>query len=152
MGVCRSSRPGRRGFVLIVTCIALTILLALAVLGIDIGRMLMIRSELQVFTDAAALNAALEFDGTEPSKTRARTAATSLATGPNAMKWDMGTQPITQITTSFNTDSTGLPSVRVNASVPAPVIFIRVFQPAESTLVAAASVARKSAEGARLVQ
>ena len=45
-----------KGFVLIVTCIALTILMALAVLGIDIGRMRVIKSELQAFTDAAALN------------------------------------------------------------------------------------------------
>ena len=48
----------QRGFVLIATSIALTILLALAALGIDIGRMYVIRAELQSFTDAAALSAA----------------------------------------------------------------------------------------------
>jgi len=126
--------------------------MALAVLGLDIGRMLMIKSELQAFTDAAALNAALEFDGTDQGRTRARAAAAELASGPNAMKWDMGTQPITQIITSFATDATGFPSVRVNASARAPVIFIRVFAIAETPVVAAASVARRSAEGARLVQ
>ncbi|MBV9771682.1 MAG: hypothetical protein JOZ32_19075, partial [Bryobacterales bacterium] len=46
MAVARS----RQGFVLIVTSISLTLLLALAGLGIDIGRMYVIRAELQSFT------------------------------------------------------------------------------------------------------
>ena len=52
-------RRPRNGFVLIVTCVALTILLAFAALGIDIARMYVIKSELQAFTDAAALSAAI---------------------------------------------------------------------------------------------
>src|ERR1700737_525201 len=75
--------------------------MALAGLGIDIGRMYVIKSELQAFADAAALNAAMQLDGTEQGLERARTAAAQLATGPNAMKWDLGTQPIADITASF---------------------------------------------------
>ena len=41
------TRRSEEGFVLIVTAISLTILLALAALGIDIGRMYVIRAELQ---------------------------------------------------------------------------------------------------------
>ena len=50
-----ASSRSDQGFVLIVTCIVLAILLALAGLGIDIGRMYVIQSELQAFSDAAAL-------------------------------------------------------------------------------------------------
>ena len=137
------------GFVLIVTCIALAILLGLAGLGIDIGRMYVIKSELQAFSDAAALNAALQLDGTDAGFARARHAASALATGPHAMKWDLGSQPITEISTSF-----GKNDVRVVVSAPAPLIFLRAL-PAGITgfsNVSVASVAAKTAEGVRLIQ
>ncbi len=97
-------KPAEGGFVLIVTAIAMTLLLGLAGLGVDIGRMYVIRAELQSFTDAAALSAALELDGTESGLARARTGAGAVGGGPHAMRWDMGTQPITNITTSFSSD------------------------------------------------
>ena len=161
-------RP-ERGFVLIVTCIVLIILLAFAVVGIDIGRMRVIKSELQAFTDAAALNVALQLDGSDSGLARARAAAAQLASGPNAMKWDMGTQPITAIQASFaKGDSSPDPKtwqpkpeddpdayhfVRVQATAPAPIIFFRVFHPStDSSVIAASSVAMKATETARLVQ
>jgi Flp pilus assembly protein TadG len=157
----RNRRP-QRGFVLIVTSIALTILLALAVLGVDIGRMYVIRAELQSFTDAAALSAAMELDGTDSGLANARAGATRLATGPHAMEWDLGTQPITNIATSFSRDGktwqdqpkqTGDSRfVRVTASEPAPVIFLRMFQSLTSTTVAASSVAMKMEGSPRLIQ
>jgi Flp pilus assembly protein TadG len=142
---CRSDK----GFVLIVTCIVLAILLGLAGLGIDIGRIYVIRSELQAFSDAAALNAALQLDGTEQGTARARQAASALATGPHAMKWDLGSQPITDITSSFVKND-----VRIVVSAPAPLIFLRAFPAGTSGFsnVTASSLARKTADGARLVQ
>src|SRR5580658_5262565 len=107
VGVCASrvrkarTRRSQEGFVLIVTAIALTILLALAALGIDIGRMYVIRAELQSFTDAAALSAAIQLDGTDSGFANARAGAARVATGPHAMHWDLGTRTITNITTSF---------------------------------------------------
>jgi len=159
-----STRKSQQGFVLIVTSIALTILLALAALGIDIGRMYVIRAELQSFTDAAALSAAIALDGTDTGLANARTGAGRLATGPHAMQWDLGTRPIANIVTSFSADDKtwqeqpkqpgDLLFVRVIATEPAPVIFLRVFQPMGlgSSTVAAASVATKNAGNARLVQ
>jgi Putative Flp pilus-assembly TadE/G-like len=163
VAVCRSrSVAGRKGFVLIVTAISMTLLLGLAGLGIDIGRMYVIRAELQSFTDAAALSAALEVDGTNSGLARARTGAGRLADGPHAMRWDMGTQAITNIALSFSSDQSNwqerpkqpgdLRFVRVVATEPAPVIFLRVFQPLTSTNVAAASVAAKTKASVRLVQ
>jgi hypothetical protein len=162
------TRRSQEGFVLIVTSIALTILLALAALGIDIGRMYVIRAELQSFTDAAALSAAIELNGTDQGLANARAGAGRLANGPHAMQWDLGTRPITNIVTSFAKGTGGLENktweeqpkqagdyrfVRVVASEPAPVIFLRVFQPMGrgSSTVAAASVAAKTENNARLV-
>lgn len=143
--------------------------MAVAGLGIDLGRMYLIKSELQAFADAAALNAALRLDGTDQGLRGAREAPAELATGPNAMMWDMGTRPITEITTSFAKGETapdpktwqGDPSgagdlrfVRVVATAQAPVIFLRAFEPlkTDASLVAAASVAVKTPQSARLVQ
>ncbi len=150
-----SAARSQKGFVLIVTCIVLVILMAFAGLGVDIGRMYVIKSELQAFADAAALNAAMQLDDTE----RARTAAAQLASGPNAMKWDMGTQPIENITVSFaKGDAVPDPNsweekpstndrhfVRVVASAAAPLIFLRAFQSMSFS-------AGKTAESVRLLQ
>jgi uncharacterized membrane protein len=140
----------------------MTLLLGLAGLAIDIGRMYVIRAELQSFTDAAALSAALELNGTDSGIAQARAGAGRLANGPHAMRWDMGTQPITNIATSFSSDRTTWQEqpkpasdshfVRVIATEPAPVIFLRIFQPLSSTTVAAASVAAKTDQSARLVE
>jgi uncharacterized membrane protein len=156
-------RKSERGFVLIVTTIALTILLALAALGIDIGRMYVIRAELQAFTDAAALGAAVAMDGTDLGLANARASAGRLTTGPHAMQWDLSTRPITNIATSFSADNKTWQEqpkqpgdcrfVRVVAAEQAPVIFMRVFQPmGGSSTVAAASVASKTVNTARLIQ
>jgi hypothetical protein len=158
-----STRRSQQGFVFIVTAIALTILLALAALGIDIGRMYVIRAELQSFTDAAALSAAIQLDGTDSGIANARTGAGRLATGEHAMQWDLGTRPITEISTSFSADNKTWQEqpkggdyrfVRVVATEPAPVIFLRVFQPLGlgSSTVAAASVAAKIENQARLIR
>jgi len=164
-----SAARSQKGFVLIVTCIVLAILMALAALGIDIGRMYVIKSELQAFADAAALNAAIQLDGTDQGLERARTAAIQMASGPNAMKWDMGTQPIIDITATFakgdavpdpdswqaKPGSTGdRHFVRVVASAPAPLIFLRAFQAlnADFSTVTASGVAGKIADNVRLMQ
>ena len=142
----------RHGFVLIVTSIALTLLVGLAGLSIDIGRMYVIRAELQSFTDAAALAAAPELDAGSDALARARADAVQLAEGPHAMRWDMGTQPITHVDVSLSASPEGRRQVRVTAAEPAPVIFLRIFRSPESTTVAAASVAAKDGASVRLLQ
>jgi uncharacterized membrane protein len=128
------------------------LLVGLAGLAIDIGRMYVIRAELQSFTDAAAIAAALQLDGTDAGLKRARADATRLASGPHAMRWDMGTQPITNIKTSFSADQAGVRSARVVATERAPIIFLRLLQPLTSTTVAASSVAQKLDQSVRLIQ
>src|ERR1039458_7470080 len=115
--------------------------MAVAGLGIDLGRMYLIKSELQAFADSAALSAALRLDGTDQGIEGARQAPAELAAGPNAMMWDMGTRPITGIATSFAKGETapdpktwqadpkgagGLRFVRVVGRAQAPVIFLKI--------------------------
>ncbi len=158
MEVCQSSArrqqvdSAERGFVLIVTGIAMTLLAGVAALAIDLGRIYVIRAELQSFTDAAALTAARDFDGSAASLARAKADAQKLAEGPHAMRWDMGSQPITHMTVSSSRDRDGHRLVRVSDTEPAPVIFLRLFQPHESAMVAAASVATNDGAKVRLTQ
>jgi Flp pilus assembly protein TadG len=128
-----------RGFVLIATTIVLVILLGLAAVVVDAGRMYVIKSELQAFTDAASLNAAMQLDGSPAGLEKARKAAAELAEGDHAMKWDFGTRPITGF--QFNFDQPG--QVRVVVSVPAPIIFFKALGAVQSdgATVSAASLA-----------
>jgi hypothetical protein len=80
------------------------------------------------------------------------------------MQWDLGTRPITDIVTSFSADDKTWQEqpqpgndyrfVRVVATEPAPVIFLRIFQPLGlgSSKVAAASVASRTEDSARLIR
>ena len=155
------------GFVLITASIAITVLLGFAALGVDVARMYVIKSELQAFTDSAALSAAMQIDDSAAGFDRARRAAESLATGPHAMKWDMGTKPIGAITASFARggespevatwstqpkEPTGYRFVRVVATAPAPLVFLRIFQSREASTVAASAMAVKTPDGVRLVE
>jgi uncharacterized membrane protein len=143
--------------------------MAIAGLGIDLGRMYLIKSELQAFADAAALTAALRLDGTDQGIKDAEQAPAELAAGPNAMMWDMGTKPVTGIATSFAKGETvpdpktwqagpqaarDLRFVRVVVTAQAPVIFLRAFQPlqTDAATVAVSSVAGKTPQSARLIQ
>ena len=139
--------------------------MALAGLAVDIGRMYVIKSELQAFADAAALTAAVQLNN---GQLPARNAVQELTTGANAMKWDLGSQPISNFTLayaqgdaspdpkSWQPDPKDLSNrhfVRVIASAPAPLIFLRpfvYFQPDFAT-VSAASIAT-NAPTVRLVQ
>jgi len=129
------------------------LLLAVAGVAVDLGRMYLIKSELQAYTDAAALSEAHQIDGSDSGNVRARDAAVSLAQGPHAMKWDMGTQPISDINSTFESKD-GQRSVRVTVTVPAPLIFLRAFRSinADFANVAASSVAVRTSQTVRLIQ
>ncbi|HMD49798.1 MAG TPA: Tad domain-containing protein [Bryobacteraceae bacterium] len=153
-----------------ITCVALTILLGFAALAIDIARMYVIQSELQAFTDAAALRGAMELDGGAVAFRRARDSASGLASGPHAMKWDLGTKPVSDISESFAQEAAGSGApdpatwtaqprdpagyrfVRVVASAPAPLVFLRIFEPRDSSKVAASSIAVRGPDAPRLVE
>jgi uncharacterized membrane protein len=138
----RSPAGKENGFVLIVTCVTLAILLGLAGLVIDVGRMYIVKSELQAFADAASLSAAFELDGAKDSLARARAAAESLTQGDRGMKWDMGTKAIGDFKLSYASDgrsweeSPKNPSdvrfVKVKAEVEVPLTLLRVVEGIQS--------------------
>ncbi len=71
--------PSRqRGAYLVMMALLLVVLVAVAALVLDIGRVLVLRSDMQAAADAAALAAAAELDGRADARERARGAARSL--------------------------------------------------------------------------
>jgi Flp pilus assembly protein TadG len=143
----------RRGVVLIWTALLIFAMLGMLGLGIDLGRMYIVKGELQNYTDAAAFAAAMELNGLDSGLTRARTAASDL---PN--KWDFGTKQLmsTERTVSFaetssgswstapaNSDIPDIAYVRVGARVDVPLYFAPAVGAGYTTSVAAETVAGK---------
>jgi hypothetical protein len=72
-------RPSRsRGAYLVLMAILVVVVIAVAALILDVGRVLVLRSDMQAAADAAALAAAMELDGRSDTVERARMAARHL--------------------------------------------------------------------------
>jgi uncharacterized membrane protein len=80
---------------------SVSMLLLLAVIGLafDLGRIYIARNEAQIYTDAAAMTAALKLDGSAAGVAKAREAAVRL---PN--RWNLGSQEFTGIVVEFSKD------------------------------------------------
>jgi len=115
-------RKSQKGFVLIGMSVGVLLLLASLGMAFDFGRIYIARNEAQIFTDAAALTAALKLDGTSSGIDAAREAVNQL---PN--RWSMGTRPFTGIVVEFSTDGKRWDAAPKDA---APLIFARVTAPA----------------------
>ena len=63
--------------------------------------MLLVKNELRSFADSASLSAALQLDGTAEGIGRAKAAIVESETGPHALKWDMGTKPVSNAKVTF---------------------------------------------------
>ncbi len=96
-----AARSKRDGYVLIMTCLALLVITGIAGLAVDVGRMYIVKSELQSLSDAAALTASLQLDGTSAGIVRAQLAARDVSSGENSLKWDMGTKNVSDVSVSF---------------------------------------------------
>ena len=66
------------GAILAITAILLVVLIGIAALALDMGRVLVLRTEMQNAADASALAAAAELNGSDGSMARARAAARNL--------------------------------------------------------------------------
>jgi len=93
---------GRRGFVLVTVGLSLAILVGTLGLAVDLGRMYIIKSEGQVWADAASIRAALELDGTRAGMTNATNA---VLTSPG--KWEFGTKNFSSPTVVFSSTAAG---------------------------------------------
>ncbi|MCE5308653.1 MAG: pilus assembly protein [Acidobacteriales bacterium] len=141
------SRAGQRGFTLITAGACCIVMIGMVGLAVDVGRLYIVRNEVQAHVDTAALSAALELDGTTTGFDRARTTVTN-----NANRWNMATTRFTTTQTDFSTSQTG-PWVaspangagyiyaRVRATVAAPVYFTRFISPDPAKNVSAIAIA-----------
>jgi Flp pilus assembly protein TadG len=133
-----AKRANERGFSLLTTAVCLTVMVAMVGLAVDLGRMYVVKTELQAYADAAASAAAFELDGTTAGITSARNLA---STGPGAStarnNYNMGTQQVPTVQSSFSTSptgtfetnpgtATGYRFVLVNASGPVSLSFLPV--------------------------
>lgn len=131
MAQAREIRSGEKGFVLIAMSVSMLLLPAVIGLAFDFGRVYIARNEAQVFTDAAAMTAATRLDGTEEGLARARAAVARIP-----MRWNLGTQPFTNVVLEFSADGMrwdadpkeagGLNMVRVSAPANSvDIVFLR---------------------------
>jgi hypothetical protein len=73
-----SSDTGQHGYVLVMLVLVLVVLLGIAALALDLGRLYVLRTEMQNAVDAAALAAAAELNAQEGALTRAEAAGRGL--------------------------------------------------------------------------
>lgn len=71
-------RQRERGSFLVIMAIMLVLLIAIGALALDLGRVFVLRNEMQNAADAAALAAAMELDGRDGARARAEAAARQL--------------------------------------------------------------------------
>ncbi len=99
----------RRGYSLLVTAACLTVLIGMMGLAFDMGRMYIVKSEVQTFVDSAAVAAVRLMDGTKTGIQKAHTTATVGPLGsstPNA--WHFDTIQITAATDTYSTSFNGI--------------------------------------------
>jgi uncharacterized membrane protein len=121
--------------VLIAMSAAMLLLLALVGMAFDLGRIYIVRNETQLFTDAAALTAAKNLDGTAAGIERAREAVAHLRN-----RWNLGTESFDGVKLEFSEDARS-----VRAMAPANQIEITFLQavgaPAKFTVPARSAAA-----------
>lgn len=151
----RTKRDGtqrRRGFALLYTAIALTVLTCFCGLAVDATVLFLVRAKLSSAVDAAALAGARSVNlGTDV--TTANSAATGAAKSfflANFPASYLGSQPMNMADTSqfhatFNQNPTsGLLTVSITASVQAPVYFMRILGFQNITVSGAGSATRRA--------
>jgi Flp pilus assembly protein TadG len=152
-------RDKRDGFSLLLAACCLTVMVGMFGLTVDLGRMYVVKSEVQAFADAAALAAALRLNGTNSGISSANAIGLS---GPGTNRWNFNTQtvPSNSVTLAFATtkegpwqaaDATGTGAgyrfARVNVAANLPVYFIRILQGVGATqTVNAIAIAGQAAE------
>ena len=127
-GSYRSVR--RRGFVLVTMALTTAGIFGVVGLAVDIGRMFIVKNEVQVYCDAAAVAAAQVLDGTSTGLGRAGSAVTA-----STNKWNFSTASVSGASVTFATaaagpwvaspnPATGYSYARVTASAPVSLYFL----------------------------
>ena len=165
----RRRSPRREGFTILAVGVTLIAVIGITGLAVDLGRMYVVRSELQAFADAASVNGALQLDGTSDGIARANVAVSDTSSGTNPLKWDFGTKTVTAFSTRFAKGYTAQPNtpdpatwntnpinaadyrfIEVATNAPVPLTFMAAFKSLQSgaftstSNVAASSVAAQA--------
>jgi Flp pilus assembly protein TadG len=154
-GLLRQRASRRRGFVLVTLTLSAIALLGFLGLAVDLGRVYIVKNELQTFTDSAALGAAIELNGLQSGVDRA---IASVAANQN--RWNFGSTQVTgtQRTVVFAPNKTGdtggnwwanpsisqipqIKYIRVTATVPVPLMFLPIVGAQNTQNVAAMAMA-----------
>jgi Flp pilus assembly protein TadG len=136
-----------RGFALITAGISSVAILGMLGLAVDLGRLYIIRNEMQAYADSASLAAALELDGTSAGIARAQAAVAA-----NTNRWNLGASSFRGTQVDFATAPAGSweanPSpaakytyARVRATGTAPLYFLPIVSSSTSATVTAKAVA-----------
>jgi len=159
---------GERGFALLATGASLVAIVGIAGISVDLGRMYIAKNELMAYTDASAVAAALQLDGTSAGIARAQTAAAGMGTGAHAMGWDFATKTVTGASLQFAKGLDATPNkpdsntwdpnpaspgdyrfVQVTARVDVPLTFMQAFRTLKGGNKAGTSVAAASSIAAQ---
>lgn len=103
-------------------------------MAFDLGRVYITRNEAQLFTDAAALAAAKNLDGTAAGVERAKAAVSSLRN-----RWKLGTESFSGVKLEFSENGKSVRAMAPTNEV--AVTFLRVAGTPEKLAVSAHSVA-----------
>ena len=91
----------REGFALVMTAICIIVLIGMMGLAVDLGRAFIVKNEAQAFTDAAALAAAIQLNGSSKGIANAKLVVSSLA-GSN--KWQFNKNTFASVLLEFSED------------------------------------------------
>src|SRR5579864_4251708 len=101
-------RKNQRGFSLLLIAASGAVMIGMLGLAFDLGRMFIVKNELQTFVDASAIAACRQMDGTQAGVQGAHTTATAGPLGstrPNG--WNFDVNAIANITDTYATSYTG---------------------------------------------
>jgi Flp pilus assembly protein TadG len=102
----KSYRLKQRGITLLLLAVTATVMFAMIGLAIDVGRMFIVKGELQAFVDSAALAAVRHLDGTASGTLIAHNTAVHGPLGstvPNALSFDTAAVPTENVTETYST-------------------------------------------------
>ena len=101
-------KEGERGFSLLLIAASAAVLIGMLGLAFDLGRMFIVKNELQAFVDASAVAACRQMDGSQVGIQTAHTTATAGPIGssqPNG--WNFDVYGISNVTDTYATAFTG---------------------------------------------
>jgi len=97
----RLRQARRKGFALVMTAICIIVLIGMLGLTVDLGRAFIVKNEAQAFTDAAALAAAIQLNGSAKGISNAQAVVASMISNN---KWQFNKKTFSNVLLEFSAD------------------------------------------------